>query len=127
MNHINYFKNYNNDLLTSVELGFLRGNMFNELYKPYRNYSLDKYKPINEKDKLMYDISMYAFAMNDLVLYLDMNPNDYNAVNKFVEYRTKYCQLVEEYENKYNPLTIDSTALSTTPWKWLNGWPEGGR
>lgn len=127
MNHINYFKNYlvKDNNLTSDNLGFLRGNMFEDLYKPYKNYQVKEVTITNEKDKLLYEISMYAFIMNDLALYLDTHPNDANVLEKFVEAKMRYCNLVNEYEKKYSALTLTSDSLNTTPWKWLNNWPNG--
>ena len=99
--------------------------MFNNLYKPYRNYSVNEYLPKNEKQRLMYEIQKHTFVLNDLVLYLDINPNGQKVLDKFNEYKDAYNRLVNEYERKYNPLTVNSNELDTTPWKWLNNWPKG--
>ena len=130
MNHYNYFKNYltkkdNQSFLSNPNVGYVRGNMFNNLYKPYRNYSVNEYLPKNEKERLMYEIQKHTFVLNDLVLYLDVNPNDQKVLDKFNEYKDAYNRLVNEYERKYNPLTVNSNELDTTPWKWLNNWPKG--
>ena len=98
---------------------------FKNLYKPYKNYKVSNLTITNEKDRLLYEISMYAFGMNDLVLYLDTHPNDQTVLNTFIEYKKTYCRLVEEYENKYNAITLTSDSLNTTPWKWLKDWPSG--
>lgn len=130
MNHYNYFKNYfsntvNDNLLTNPNTGFIRGNMFNNLYKPYRNYSINDYRPKTEKERLMYEIQKHSFVLNDLVLYLDVNPNDQTVLKKFNEYKDAYQRLVNEYEKAYYPLTLNSNELTSTPWQWLNNWPKG--
>lgn len=130
MNHYNYFKNYKtgideSNLLANPNVGYVRGNMFNNLYKPYRNYSVNEYRPKNEKERLMYEIQKHSFVLNDLTLYLDVNPNDQSVLKKFNEYKDAYNRLVNEYEKQYNPLTLNSNELNTTPWKWLKDWPKG--
>ena len=130
MNHKNYFENYTKKVTTEsninlydTETGFLKGNMFKNLYVPYKNYQIKKPTLTNEKDKLMYDIQMYAFGLQDLLLYLDMNPEDSKAVQKFVELQTEVEQHKKIYENKYGPINLGSKYLNTTPWPWLKNWP----
>ncbi len=129
MNHINYFKKdkTNSELeLASLDTGFSRGNMFDCLYKPYRNYSLSKYTPKNEKERLMYDIQMLGFVVNDLVLYLDLHPTDQKALEFFNQYNDEYKDLKNQYERKYHPLCLNSDSLKATSWRWLKDWPTGG-
>ena len=92
MNHINYFSDYKmnyvqnlNSNIEDTETGFLKGNMFKDLYDPYKNYQPQVIKPRNEKERLMYEIAMYGFGMNDLVLYLDTNPQDQNALTNLIK------------------------------------------
>lgn len=134
MNHINYFKDYKmnnvpnlNSNIEDTELGFLKGNMFKDLYDPYKNYQPLAVKPKNEKERLMYEIGMYGFGMNDLVLYLDTNPTDQAAINKFSNLQNEYKRAVQDYENKFGPINKTSDSLDKLPWPWLNNWPFGGR
>lgn len=130
MNHKNYFENYlkkpfmeNTNNLYETEAGFLRGNMFKNLYVPYKNYQIKKPILTTEKDRLMYDLQMYAFGMQDLLLYLDMHPNDLNVVNKFMELQEEAEEHKKIYERKYGPINLCSKELNNTPWPWLKNWP----
>lgn len=132
MNHINYFANYqptnqntswSNVQFENVETGFLKGNMFKNLYDPYKNYDVQRIVPRNEKDRMMYEIQKYGFGMNDLVLYLDVHPEDVSAVRLFDELQNGYQKAVSNYENKYGPINLNSDLLNKTPWPWQKNWP----
>ena len=131
MNHINYFSDYkmnnwnnlDDNRLDDVDTGFLKGNMFKNLYDPYKNFNVPRITPKNDLERLMYEIQKYGFAMNDLVLYLDVYPNDDAMVRKFVELQNDYKRAVSNYENKYGPINLKSTLLDKTPWAWQKNWP----
>ena len=129
MNHINYFANYKmssqNSLIEDTETGFKKGNMFVNLYDSYKNYQPLGYRPKTEKERIMYEIQMYGFAMNDLVLYLDTNPNDESALQTFSKMQDEYTRAVKEYENKFGPINLTSDLLQKNPWPWLKNWPFG--
>ena len=70
MNHINYFKNYlvKDNNLTSDNLGFLRGNMFEDLYKPYKNYQIKEVTPENSfLCDLNYDFSDHSHNLHQIL------------------------------------------------------------
>lgn len=130
MNHKNYFENYfkkpsfeEGTNLYDSETGFLKGNMFKNIYVPYKNYQVRKPVLYTEKDKLMYDIQMYGFGLQDLLLYLDMHPEDSYVVRKFMDLQNKVEEHKKIYESKYGPLNVCSTHLNNTPWPWLKNWP----
>ena len=75
--------------LVSVDEGFLRGNMFADLYKPYKNYTYKKINPKNRKEELLLEIMELSFAINDLNLYLDLHPDDTRLLEKFNAYVEK--------------------------------------
>ena len=132
MNHINYFSDYKmnyvpNSNIEDAETGFLKGNMFKDLYDQYKNYQPQMIKPRNEKERLMYEIGMYGFGMNDLVLYLDTNPQDQTALTKFNNLQNEYKRAVRNYENRFGPINLTSDSLDKLPWPWLKDWPFGGR
>lgn len=133
------FKSFNNDLnifdlfqdkkneskveLYSVEEGFLRGNMFKNLYDPYKNYSPYKVEFTSEKEKLLFDVQKYDFAINDLNLYLDLCPNDEYVFNLFKQYVMEYEKAKKEYVCKYGPLLLtDDLGIkydwNKNPWPW---------
>ena len=58
--------------LADPKNGFLRGNMFNNLYDPYKNYKYRELKPSNKREELLYNILMHNFVLVDLQLYLEL-------------------------------------------------------
>lgn len=139
----NYFKDYDlnfieipimqsdNCQITVPELyevteGFLRGNMFKSLYDDYKNY-----KPIipeikNEREKLLFEVQKYDFAINDLNLYLDLYPNDSYVFNLLKKFIVQYKKHKEVYEQKYGLLCLDDSTSNKydwleSPWPWDGG------
>ena len=109
--------------LVSVDEGFLRGNMFADSYKPYKNYTYKKINPKNRKEELLLEIMELSFAINDLNLYLDLHPDDTRLLEKFNAYVEKSCQKEMEYVKTYGPLeVIDSDSSSSFEWI-KNPWP----
>ena len=114
----------NKSEIISDELGFLRGNMFNNLYDPYKNYQPVKLNPNGQKERDLNNLRELKFAMIDLEMYLDTNPNDMEALRLFNEYQRKEGKMCREFEMKYGPLTLDSESLNNNTWVWDNGpWP----
>lgn len=104
--------------------GFIRGNMFPELFDPYKISRPYEVEPMNDQAELLTYIDALTFATHDLNLYLDNFPNDQQMIQKFNEYRMQANQAIEQYENSYGPLFINSNANSVTPWAWDNRpWP----
>lgn len=112
--------------LTSLEEGFAKGNMFENLYKPYKNYTYFKVMPMNEEENLLLEIMALSFAINDLGLYLDLHPDDEEILRKFKMYVEASCQKEMEYVKKYGPLElIDNESKNKfvwikNPWPWEN-------
>ena len=107
--------------------GFLRGNLFNNLYDPYKNYKYGMLNPTNKKEELLYNILMYKFALKELNLYLDTHPNNINSLNLYKQYLTEEKKLCDEYERNYGPLTTDSLNLGNNSWDWMKSpWPWEG-
>ena len=114
--------NQSGNVLDSFE-GFKRGNMFSNLYYPYRNYKPAELKAVSEREDMLMQLQELNFAMIDLGLYLDLHDNDRSAINLFNEYQKKEKELCKMFENKYGPLTFDSKEVGNT-WTWDNGpWP----
>lgn len=121
------FNRHKDTTIDPIE-GFNRGNMFENLYSPYKNY-VYKLKVNNKKDELLYKIQIYYFAMIDLNLYLDLHPTETEALRNYQEYKKELERLKEEYGRLYGPLTIDDVN-SKTKWTWIdNPWPwdKGGK
>lgn len=116
----------NNELLDPEE-ALEKGNMFKNLYVPYKNYKPINLKPKSEREKLLNQIRSYAFAMKELNLYLDVNPNNASYINLYNEYRKIKDNLCNQYEKIYGPLTLDSSSLDKNNWVWNNSpWPWEG-
>lgn len=81
----------------------------------------------DEKERLLKEIMEYKFAINDMALYLDTHPCSQKALRHHNEFVKRYTELVDEYEEKYGPLSIDTEVDDWT--KWTNTkWPwEGDR
>lgn len=115
-------KNQNSNLV-SAEEGFKRGNLFKNLYDEYKNYKPRKLVANSEREDLLMQIEENNFAMIELQLYLDIYPNDSNALSLFNKYLNMKKDLVNIYEEKYGPLTIDSDVQKRS-WLWIKSpWP----
>lgn len=115
----------NHDLFEPYD-GFIRGNMYKGLYQ---NYKLNKpydVEPMNEQANLLINIDSLNLATLDLNLYLDIYPNDQRMIELFNNYRRESNKLVGEYEKKYGPLFVNSSASEKkeewawdeSPWPW---------
>ena len=82
----------------------------------------------NSKERLMNQIQAYCFAVYDALLYLDAYPDSKEALCYYNKYKNLEQRAVQEYEQKYGPITMPTDASS---WEWTNGpWPwqlEGKR
>lgn len=107
--------------------GFIRGNMFPELYNGYKLNKPLEITPLNEQADMLTYIDSLCFAMIDINLYLDLYPSDTKMIELFNSYQKEKEEITREYESKYGPLTINSNSLNKTPWAWDNGpWPWEG-
>ncbi|MBE6140202.1 MAG: spore coat protein CotJB [Firmicutes bacterium] len=120
--------NDNSGNILNPKEGFLRGNMYKDEYKPYKNYTYFKITPRNRKEQLLFEIMELNFAITDLNLYLDLHPNDQIVNSMFHNLVIKACEKELEYVNSYGPLELEES--STEKFDWVKGpWPwndEGG-
>ena len=104
--------------------GLIRGNLFKNLYDPYKPGEPYEIKPMNAQAELLTNIDALSFAMVDLGLFLDVNPNNQDAIKLFNQYREEKEKLTKDYESKYGPITLDSDSLNSYPWSWNDmPWP----
>jgi len=116
----------NNDLLEPKE-ALEKGNMFKNLYVPYKNYKPMELNAKSDREKKLNEIRSYGFAMKELNLYLDVNPNNANYINLYNEYRKIKDNLCNQYEKMYGPLDLNSSELDKNNWVWNNSpWPWEG-
>ena len=79
--------NSTNDLFEPYQ-GFIRGNMFKNLYDGYgKVYDI---QPLNEHAELLTYLDMLDFAMIDIGLYLDVFPNICKKITKSIKFLKKY-------------------------------------
>lgn len=126
--NINYeFKrNTNNNTIYNADEGFNKGNMFKNIYSKYKDY-VYKIDINNEKDNLLYNIQKYTFVLKDLILFLDLNPNNKEMLQEY----NNNLQLLKEYTNKYETKYGEISAYtlknvsqwnySKNPWPWDKG------
>ena len=118
--------NMNNDL-AEPKVALDRGNLFNNLYDPYRNYKYRELKPSTKREELLLNILMHNFALTELNLYLDVNPRDTSMINLYNRYLTNKKRLVDEYEKNFGPLTLDGLNMGDNDWNWSKSpWPWEG-
>lgn len=113
------------DLIPLDEI-LAKGTIFRELYEPYK---IIPRGPVaeNEQEQLLHEIQTYGVAQIDLNLYLDVNPQDSDAITLFNMIRERRNEAIRNYEQKYGPLNIKSDALKGFPWTWiLSAWPWEG-
>ncbi len=102
--------------------GFIRGNMFPELFDQYgRIYDI---KPMNEQAELLTYIDIFDFALIDIGLYLDVHPDNQKMIELYNNFLEEKKSILKKYEENYGALTMDSSALKVMPWNWdCNPWP----
>ena len=127
-NEIDYFNNFSEESNNSLDLfspyeGYIKGNLFKNLYQEYKNYKPSRLNVNSEKMEMLVNIGQMGFASHELNLYLDNYPNNRKALELFNKYSNMTNKLIKEYENKYGPLTVGGTR-EDVPFKWENEkWP----
>ena len=116
MNNYNYYDTFNTPLYGAYE-GYLKGNMYNNLYEQYKNYKPATIVPKTEKEQDLFNLNQIGFAMHDLNLYLDVYPEDKQIINIFTKYKDLYNELLNNYEEKYGPLFVNSVN-NQSPFEW---------
>ena len=104
------------------EDGFIYGNSFSDEYVPYKNYNVYDIKPNSDESKLKVKIMEQSFIVNDLNLYLDVNPNDPKIYELFKKHLNLLETYVNDYERKYGSICFNSYDEKynwlTSPWPW---------
>ena len=132
LNEIDYFTNMSNNdnnmnnqninLYNPYE-GYIKGNLFKNLYNQYKNYRPYKIPVNSERDEMLLNIGQLSFARHDLNLLLDNYPNNREALDLFNRYLEMENNEREKYERKYGPLEVNYKDTSI-PFSWENNkWP----
>lgn len=113
-----------NQSLYSPKEGFIKGNLFQNLYSEYKNYQPFSLNPMTEQDKKLQELQSISFAMHDLNLYLDTHPNDQSMVTLFNDYRREKEKKMQDYERQFGPLMVSSEAMEGNTYSWIHSpWP----
>ena len=121
-------QNYPTDnTITAPNIGFIRGNLFSNLYDPYRNFKPQDLNPSNEKEAMLMSWQQYNFALLELNLYLDNYPTNKEAINLYRQYINILKDIETKYEEKYGPICTNSISVLNGSWRWNNNpWPWEG-
>ena len=124
MSSIPQMDSISNMSLAESKVALERGNLFNDLYLPYKNYKYRMLRASNKREELLLNILMHNFILTELDLYLDTNPKDTNKVNLYNKYLQNKKRLIDEYENTYGPLLLDGLTGRENDFTWVNRpWP----
>jgi len=116
---------YSNLEVLSPKEGLTIGNLFFDLYRPYKNYKPRELTAHSEKDKLVLKMQELGFAINDLCLYLTMYPDDKKCYDYYKECIIEYGEVRKEYVEKYGPLGVSEDLKGS--YEWYQGpWPWEG-
>ena len=105
--------------------GFLRGNMMQKEYVPYRNYNPIPLVPTDDYERKLYKVMELDFALVDLNLYLDMHPEDLEAYQLFQNYVKEEKIVKKEFTEQYGPILFTNSNYKNyewikNPWPWDN-------
>lgn len=79
------------------------------------------------RNDMIRQIQQLNFAMIELGLFLNNQPECQNALAMFDRLRLMYINMRNEYENLYGPLTYDGVNAERDGWSWMKGpWPWEG-
>ena len=105
--------------LFPVDEAFVNGTIYRGLFKPYKNYRPIRPELNTERDRMLFDVNKYHFAMVELNFYLNNFPNDQEALRIFNEFRDNYLRAKTAFESRFGALDITSSQLERGPWNWV--------
>lgn len=121
-----YSNNMTSNQLATINLALDRGNLFNNLYDPYKNYKYNNLTATNKREELLLNVLRYDFVLTELTLYLDIYPKDRNMINLYNQYLEEKKRACFEYTKNFGPLTLDDQSNNNS-WSWLQSpWPWEG-
>lgn len=72
----------------------------------------------NDRLALLQEIGAVSFCVDDLRLYLDTHPTDAKALNDYNQYANQRKQLLQQYTEKFGPLTSYCPNVESV-WQWV--------
>lgn len=82
---------------------------------------------MSERQKLLWMIKVYGFALLETNLFLDTHPDDEKAIAFFNSTNQKKTEAVTAYTKKYGPITAQGAVYDKRftwvddPWPWEYG------
>lgn len=74
---------------------------------------------MNDRAKLYHDINVISFVIVEMIEYLDTHPTDKSAVEYLNHYVKLKNKAMQEYAEKYGPLSVSTAPDSDcSEWKW---------
>ena len=114
----------NEDILSPKE-ALTIGNVFFNTYSPYKHHKPREIICDNPKEELMLKIQELSLMVNDLGLYLDLNPHDKVVFVIFKKYNDELVKTEEKYCVEYEPLNLADDYMDH--YKWYKNWPWEGK
>ena len=81
------------------------------------------------KQQLLQQINQLSFCLVDLNQYLDMHPDNQEAITQFNCFFQQYWDVKTAYTLQYGPLNNFGFCPASYPWSWTNDpwpWDRGG-
>ena len=98
--------------------GIVRGTLFPGLDLPFMGMINQNKLP----ESPLTELQTMAFAIQELVLYLDTHHDDREALDMYRAYQKMYSEAKKKYEQTYGPL--NHMSVSDDKYRWLDDpWP----
>ena len=115
--------NLDNLKLYDLEEALNKGNLFKSLYDKYKDYEPKKIIVNGERKNKLLEIQRLEFSINELNLYLDLNPEDVNVFKIFKKLIEDLKEKTNVYVKTYGPLELCDVndtyewTMSMFPWE----------
>lgn len=108
----------NNPQKYETRKGLVRGTLFPGLDLPFMGMVNKNELPVTP----LTELQAFAFAIQELALYLDTHRDDLEALDLYRTYQKMYRECQENYEKSFGPL--NHASVSEGGYQWLDDpWP----
>lgn len=73
----------------------------------------------SEREKMLCEIGMIDFVIVEMTEYLDTHPDDKEAIDYVSYYIRMKNTMMQDYAEKYEPLSIATANTSQKTWNWV--------
>ena len=119
--NINKTKKYeekNNQFFEPTE-AFVLGNIDKNIYRPDKNLKPFLPQVENQKDSFLLEIMILYSYIHDLNLYLDVYPNNKEALELFTKYNQIYKEKEDEFEKKFGLFEVQNSDNVNGTFEWV--------